>query len=306
LRNGVASPTFEVWQGDQLLAEAEAGNEALIGASEQCDVPFPAEIGLPALWAVIARTNRGWELHSLTNVPFSRDGAELGTQVVFRGADIVEQQFLRFIFKPAADTPGESDPASRGSDPSLYLDPLETGELAPTDIRETTFYLRCTEVCSKVTAGLKEAEKTDARQFEVRRWLRRLLRRWKRPKDPVDELFQFESDLARWPDDHERAHDLALFFDRMGFDNLYGSLLIELFKRQPRNVELLLELADVYSRRARQSDRPHFARVQSATEAYTCLVQAQKLQPGPDMAARVKQAAAEMMLLKSTFSSSRK
>jgi eukaryotic-like serine/threonine-protein kinase len=300
----ISGPTFEVRLNDQLLAEADVGNETLIGESEECDVQLPAGMGLAATWAVIARTDRGWELHSLTGRPFTRNGAELGTSIVFRGADEVEQDGVRFLFKPASDAPPMEAPASRGSDPSLYLEPEEAGPLGPTAIRETTFYLRCAEVCSKVTAALKEAGPNEPREAPAPQWLlklRRFWQRWRRPKDPAEELSRLEAALNRAPDDHESVHDLAQFFDRYGFDNLYGALLMELFRKEPRNVPLLLELADVYARRARQSDRPHFERVQSATEAFTCLTQAQKLRPGADISSRVRQAAAEMMLLKSGF-----
>ena len=125
------------------------------------------------------------------------------------------------------------------------------------------------------------------------------------PKEPAEELRSFETDLEQSPHDTALLRKLGEFLDRFGFDNLYGRLLIELYKREPHDADLLIALSEVYSRRSTQPDRPQSARAHSATEAHACLLQAQKLRPDdPDLRARLKHAAGQMALLKGGFGSS--
>jgi hypothetical protein len=256
---------------------------------------LPAGLGLPANWAVFAFTCRGWEIYSLGSWTFLRDGEPAGAHVTFAGPDEVEQGTLRVVFRPGAvssDTPS----GGRASDTVML-----TQTPSPSGGRDSPLYRRCAKAMRTAVEGLND---TTPREAAKSLGLGRLLKRWSRPKAPEEELARLEEDLTQRPHDLELLLELGKFFDRNGFDNLYGALLMELYKRHPRNVQLLLDLAEVYARRARQPDRTASSRAQCATEAYTCLVQAQKLRPGDaELDARAKRAAGEMALLKGGFGS---
>jgi eukaryotic-like serine/threonine-protein kinase len=289
------TPSVEIWHEGRMLARVSALPETLIGAGEWCDLRLPAGLGLPANWAVFAFTCRGWEIYSLGSWTFLRDGEPAGAHVTFAGPDEVEQGTLRVVFRPGAvssDTPS----GGRASDTVML-----TQTPSPSVGRDSPLYRRCARAMRKAMEGLND---TIPREAAKSLGLGRLLKRWSRPKAPEEELARLEEDLTLRPHDLELLLELGKFFDRNGFDNLYGALLMELYKRHPRNVQLLLDLAEVYARRARQPDRTASSRAQCATEAYTCLVQAQKLRPGDaELDARAKRAAGEMALLKGGFGS---
>jgi hypothetical protein len=284
----------EIWWDGKLLTRSELKPETRIGTAEGSEVRLPPATGYPPQWAVLAQTNRGWELHSLTAGRFAREGEDVGTDYLFPGgADAVEQGGLRLVFRPPADAggSGKHDTVMQASTP------------APQDTRDSPFYQRCETAYRRAASYLKKVrDGGSAEGVRSGAGLRRFFKWLSRPKDPAEELTRLEQELDAHPGDAATAVELARFFDRIGFDNLYGQLLIDLFRTEPNNVQHLLDLADIYSRRARQTDRPDSSRVQSAVEAYQCLIQAQKLRPDDNsIGERVKRAAAEMTILKGKF-----
>src|SRR5262245_54558969 len=291
--NPAEVPSIEVCFGNREVARGPARAETLIGTAEWCDLRLPAGLGLPLHWAVLAKTNRGWELFALGEDAFSRDGQNLGTEIQFEGPDEIVQGDVRLVFRPGA---APADRSGTLSDTGSLYGAVEAGS-----VRDTPFYRRCERVCQKAMEGLRSDAtpvKPTGTSFGLKRFLKRLA--W--PKEPAEELHSFELDLQQAPHDTALLRKLGEFFDRFGFDNLRGRLLIELYKREPHDAQLLLDLAEVYSRRALQTDRPQAARIHSATEAYACLQQASKLRPNDhEIRARLKNAAGQMALLKGGF-----